>query len=96
MHVEGSMRNNILKKLQETFTPHLLEVIDQSYLHKGHLAEEGETHFHVHIVSGAFLNIPMVMRHKMVYEVLSLELKNQVHALSIKAQTIDEYNQHKT
>ena len=43
-------------KLSQALSPETLEVVDESHLHAGHSGHrpEGETHFRVYIVSGAF------------------------------------------
>ena len=77
----------IKKKLEEKFNPYQLNVIDESHLHEGHVGAkpEGETHFKVEMKSNKFL----VMRIdclicKKVYKTLELEMKNKIHALSLK------------
>ena len=51
-----SVAESIRQKLSEAFEPDVLEVIDQSHLHAGHVGArpEGETHFKVDIVSNRF------------------------------------------
>ncbi len=83
---------NIKQKLQNAFAPLHLEVVDESHKHQGHAGwREGQsTHFHVTIVSNAFSGHSKISRHRMVYDVLSEELKAEVHALAIVALTPDE------
>ena len=76
----------IKKKLEEKFTPYQLNVIDESHLHEGHVGAkpEGETHFKVEMKSNKFLGMSRVNMQKEVYKTLELEMKNKIHALSLK------------
>jgi stress-induced morphogen len=62
--------------------------------HAGNPGGDGETHFNVNIVSTAFQNKSPIARHRMVYEILDFELKNGVHALSLKCRTPEEEAKH--
>lgn len=52
-------------------------------------AEEG-THFGIVIVSSSFEDKSTVERHRMVYKALGDKMKNEIHAVEIKALTPDE------
>ncbi|HLH98267.1 MAG TPA: BolA family protein [Xanthobacteraceae bacterium] len=82
-----STRDVIVEKLTGAFAPERLEVIDDSDRHAGHAGarEGGETHYSVHIVSGAFRGKSRIDRHRMINAALAAELKGGVHALAIKA-----------
>lgn len=84
---DGPVRQQIIDKLTQSFSPVHLEVIDESHLHAGHSGarEEGESHFRVKITSAAFAGKMLVQRHRMVNEALAEELAGPVHALAIKA-----------
>jgi BolA protein len=81
--------DSIRLKLTAAFTPESLEVVDESHRHAGHAGatrddgSQGETHFHVHLVSAAFEGVSRVERQRRVYAALSDELKGPVHALSL-------------
>jgi BolA protein len=83
----------IREKLTITFAPVALEVSDQSAQHAGHAGatradgSQGETHFHVRIVSAAFEGTSRVERQRRIYAALAEELKGPVHALSLAALT---------
>ncbi|MEE2997523.1 MAG: BolA family protein [Pseudomonadota bacterium] len=82
-----TVARDIEKKLTDAFQPISLSVIDESGLHAGHAGArpEGETHFRVEIVAGAFTDRTRVDRQRMVYSVLADELDGPVHALSVSA-----------
>jgi len=80
-----SVAKRMEEKLIKAFSPCEVEVQDQSDRHAGHAGSrpEGETHFHVRIMAGAFTGKSRVMCHRMVNEVLIDELNGPVHALAI-------------
>ena len=85
-------KDHIIKKLSEAFAPENLDVVDESHLHKGHAGHnpEGESHFHVEIVSAAFAGQSRVARQRMVYGILAEEMKQRVHALALTTLTPEE------
>ena len=57
-----------------------------------HLAVEGDgQHFYATIVSPEFAGKRLVQRHQLVYAALGDRMKAEIHALSIKAFTPDEF-----
>ena len=82
----------IEQKLMEALAPQRLKVVDDSEKHKGHAGyrEGGETHFRVEVVSDAFAGQSRVARQRRVYEILSAELAERVHALQLKTLTPEE------
>ena len=88
-----TMHDIITTKLTAAFAPQSLEVVDESHRHAGHAGatrddgSQGETHFHVRIVSAAFDGVARVERQRRVYAALADELKGPVHALSLAALT---------
>lgn len=92
MRVSDSIR----LKLTAAFAPQSLEVVDESHRHAGHAGatrddgSQGETHFHVRLVSAAFDGVSRVERQRRVYAALADELKGPVHALSVSALTPSE------
>ena len=72
--------------LEERFKPLSLEIEDQSHLHAGHAgAREGKGHFQVDIVAQAFDKLPLIKRHRLVYEALGNMMETDIHALIINA-----------
>ena len=80
-----AMEDIIRQKLTESLTPTRLEIINESHLHAGHAGDDGsgESHFRVLIVSKRFAGLTRVAAQRLVYGVLTDELKNGIHALSI-------------
>lgn len=77
----------IRSKLQAAFAPDLLSVENELHRHHGHAGAGADTHFKVTIVSKAFEGKGRVERHRMVNDILSIELGSGLHALAIKALT---------
>jgi len=69
--------------------PTQLAIVDDSAKHAGHAGArpEGETHFHVSIVSPAFEGRTRVERQRMVYALLEAELRGGLHALQLTTRT---------
>ena len=82
----------IENKLKENFNVSELILIDESYKHKNHKKDTSGGHFKLLIVSNDFKNVPLIKRHQSIYKVLDEMIKVEIHALSIKAITIEEYN----
>ncbi|HEX7028134.1 MAG TPA: BolA family protein [Gammaproteobacteria bacterium] len=82
----------IRERLQTELQPEHLAIEDQSALHAGHEgAKSGRGHFAVLIVSKAFAGKNPIERHRMIYHALNREMQTEIHALSIKSLTPEEY-----
>ena len=88
----GPIAAGIEAKLTQALNPLRLTVRDDSNRHKGHSGHnpEGESHFHVEIVSAAFAGQSRVARQRMVYGILADEMKQRVHALALTTLTPEE------
>ena len=84
----GKYAERIQTKLTSALAPTRLQIEDDSRRHHGHAGAApdgmGETHFNVAIESAAFTGKSRVARQRMVYALLADELKERVHALSLK------------
>ena len=87
-----TMRETIINKLSEAFSPESIEVQDESHLHAGHAGQRpgGESHFRLYIVSDAFKGKSSVERHRMINATLAGELAGSVHALALHAKAPGE------
>lgn len=78
-------------RLRASLAPVELEIVDDSHLHAGHVgAADGRGHFSVRIVSERFAGLPVVRRHRLVYEAVGDMMATDIHALSISAQAPGE------
>ena len=88
----GIIASSIKEKLEQSFNPSQLEVIDESHKHAHHrgahehAAEGGsaESHFHVVIVSKKFEGMSVLAKHRAVKDALAEEIV-QIHAFSLDA-----------
>lgn len=82
----------IREKLTASLSPESLEIIDRSHEHAGHEgAKAGGGHFDVIIVAEAFNDMKTVERHRAIYDALGDAMKSEIHALSIRAYTPEEF-----
>lgn len=71
--------------------PEVLEILDESAQHAGHEgAKGGGGHYRLTIVSPQFAGVPTLARHRMIYDTLGDLMRNEIHALGIKAYTPGE------
>ncbi len=75
----------IKQLLNDAFKPELLEIIDNSAAHSGHVGAKSGGHYHVTIVAEAFEGKSLVQRHQLIYKALGDMMKQQIHALGINA-----------
>jgi BolA protein len=75
------------RELRSRLAPTVLEVIDESAAHAGHMGANAEgfgTHFRVRIASPAFAGKSRVARHRLVYDALQNFMDQGLHALAIE------------
>lgn len=71
--------------------PTSIELLDESDQHLGHAGwKPGGSHFRLTIASSRFKGKSTLARHRMVYEALGSLMRNDIHALAIRAVTPDE------
>jgi BolA family transcriptional regulator, general stress-responsive regulator len=82
----SATRAQRLHERLRTLQPVELDIVDDSHLHAGHAgAADGRGHFSVHIVCERFAGLPVVRRHRLVYEAVGDMMLTDIHALSIRA-----------
>tara|TARA_B110000483_G_scaffold72866_1_gene90604 strand:+ start:557 stop:865 length:309 start_codon:yes stop_codon:yes gene_type:complete len=85
-----SIYQTIEKKIEKSLSPLVLRIENESYKHS--VPRDAETHFKMIIVSACFEKKSLVKRHQLVYELLSHEMKNGLHALSLNTQSPQEWD----
>ncbi len=90
--MQASTQQVIENKLADTLTPEYLQVENESSQHAGHAHGGLESHFKVTIACDEFATLSRVARHQRIYKILAEELVSPVHALVIKAFSVEEWN----
>ena len=83
----SQLAKQMAQRLHERLQPTLLEVIDESGQHAGHVGANDQgygTHFRVRISSPFFTGKTRVARHRLVYDALQDFIDQGVHALAIE------------
>ena len=84
-----SFYNDIVAKLNTELNVETMFLENESAMHN--VPINSETHFKLVIVSDDFIEMTKVKRHQLVYQIL-VETMKKIHALSIQAFTIQEFN----
>jgi BolA protein len=84
-----SLHKQIETKIRRQISADHLEVINESHLHDG--PPDAESHFRLIIVSDSFKGVSLVERHRTIHEILREELQEDLHALSLRTHTLDEW-----
>jgi BolA protein len=81
----------IRERLTRALEPTRLDIVDQSAAHAGHEgAKSGGGHYVITIVAAAFAGLPLLKRHRLIYAAMGEAMKDEIHALSIRAYAPDE------
>ena len=89
-----TIQETITTKLNNTFSPEHLEVINESFMHN--VPEGSESHFKIIIVCDDFKDKMLITRHRLVNKVLQDELNKEqseggIHALALHTMTMEEW-----
>ena len=89
---KGPVKEGMERKIREALQPTRLIIVDESHRHAGHGGHhpDGESHFHVEVVSAAFAGKSRLDRHRLINSLLADELSGRVHALAVTAKTPEE------
>jgi BolA protein len=88
----GPLAEIIAARLTDSLAPSLLEVINDSHHHAGHMGDDGtgESHFTVVVESNRFVGLNRVARQRLVNHALADLLSSRIHALAIRARAPGE------
>lgn len=91
--METSVRAQAIEAaLRDKLAAQYVKVVDQSSLHEGHLgARSGGGHFQVLVVSDRFRGLSRIAAQRVVYEALGGLMMNDIHAISMRTLTPEEW-----
>ena len=82
----------IVDRLRSGLAAEHVELEDESSLHAGHAgARGGAGHYRVLVVSERFAGLDRVARHRAVYDAVGDMIPGEVHALSARTLTPEEW-----
>jgi len=86
-----TMQERIVARLA-ALNPDLLDVVDESERHAGHVGarDGGGTHYRIRVVSAQFERKSRVERHRLIYDLLTAEFADGLHALALVTKAPDE------
>ncbi|MBI89009.1 MAG: BolA family transcriptional regulator [Candidatus Marinimicrobia bacterium] len=87
MSIETEIKNRLHKNLNLIH----FEIKDFTGRHLNHKQNEGGFHLEALIVSDAFEGLSLINRHKMVYDAVGNLMNNEIHALSMKTLSSNEW-----
>ena len=89
MEIKKEIKNRLEKKL-DIFH---FEIKDFTGRHLNHKLHEGGFHLETTIVSDNFTDKTLIERHRLVYDAMGELMKHEIHALSMKTLTRDEWEE---
>jgi len=81
---------DIITERLQALEPSALKITDESAMHAGHQGNGGGGHFKLEITSSHFCGKSLIMRHRLIYQILTDLIPHKIHALSIHATATDE------
>ncbi|MGM0562925.1 MAG: BolA family protein [Pseudomonadota bacterium] len=85
--------DKIRQAIETALAPSHLEIEDDSAAHAGHAgARDGRGHFNILVVSEAFEGLTPLQRHRKVFAAVGRLMDTDIHALSIKAYTAQQFS----
>ena len=87
MDIKSKIHDLIINELNVS----KIDLVDESYKLIGHNKDTSGGHFKLMIVSDDFQDMKLLDRHKLIYNILEKMIKVDIHALSIRALTKQEY-----
>ena len=83
-------RKRIEERLRKELDPLRIEIEDETWKHEGHAASGGGGHFKLLVVSDRFSGLSLISRNRLVFDMLKDLMQTDIHALSVKARTVQE------
>ena len=87
------IKKEIKKRLEEKLDLIHFEIKDFTGRHLNHKLHEGGFHLETTIVSDNFTDKTLIERHRLVYDAMGELMKHEIHALSMKTLTSEEWEE---
>ncbi len=87
------IKKEIKKRLKKRLDLIHFEIKDFTGRHLNHKLHEGGFHLETTIVSDNFTDKTLIERHRLVYDAMGELMKHEIHALSMKTLTRDEWEE---
>ena len=87
------IKKEIKKRLENKLNLIHFEIKDFTGRHLNHKLHEGGFHLETTIVSDNFTDKTLIERHRLVYDAMGELMKHEIHALSMKTLTRDEWEE---
>ena len=87
------IKKEIKRRLEEKLDLVHFEIKDFTGRHLNHKLHEGGFHLETTIVSDDFTDKTLIERHRVVYNAMGELMKHEIHALSMKTLTRDEWKE---
>ncbi len=83
------MESEIDRILRQSMNVTILEIVNQSHLHKGHAGDDGsgQTHYKLKVVSPDFEGLSRVAQQRLVMKCLDACFASGLHAVQISCET---------
>ncbi|MBL6719380.1 MAG: BolA family transcriptional regulator [Candidatus Marinimicrobia bacterium] len=85
------LQNIISKKISDEIIVDYINVYDYTAQHENHATFEGNYHLSMTLVSPDFESMSLIERHQLVYKALDEYMHGEIHALTMKTLTPEEY-----
>ena len=87
------IKKEIKKRLEKKLNLIHFEIKDFTGRHLNHKLHEGGFHLETTIVSNDFTDKTLIERHRLVYDAMGELMKHEIHALSMKTLTKEEWEE---
>ena len=87
------IKKEIKKRLEKKLNLIHFEIKDFTGRHLNHKLRDGGFHLETIIVSDDFTDKTLIERHRVVYDAMGELMKHEIHALSMKTLTRDEWEE---
>lgn len=85
------LQNIITQKISEKIQVDEINVYDYTANHENHAMFDGNFHLSMTLVSPNFEGMTLIQRHQLIYQILDEYMHGEIHALTMKTLTPDEF-----